>query len=250
MSNTNTPETIEPNDLNSEITKLCSHIQIALLQVEEKYDLEWHLEKTNLEILSGKINRKSVEDEYNFNLINEGGIANYRSALRLSSIFISLAKTAQYEKRLDAAWSFVCKANYQAGIMRGALTKYKTVDAEEIRTKTAKSGGEKKAERYAVDKQEVIRLIREKMPEEGWESPESCFEAIRNDLIESINKRSSSKFGPRPGLNPKKLSFRKTVTQWLKFDVKKMREEKPQSETYFEFDKHSKQHLYDPNNPL
>ena len=229
-----------PNDLDAEINKVRDHLQIALYQIERKFDLDHHLEKIRKEISKGNITSESLESEYDFGLFNTRGVANYKVALRFSSIYIELAMLAKAQEKISTAWYFVCKANYQAGIMRGALTKYMTLDANDIRKEAPQKGGKNRGAKYDGDKADVIRLIKDLAPGGGWKTPTICFETIREKLIESINARKKANFAVRPKLDPSEPDkFRKLVISWIRYDKRKEQNSKPQSEIYDAYEKHS-----------
>lgn len=248
MTETFNIENFMPDDLNTEINKVCNHLQVALHIIEQKFDLAWHLEKVKKELSKGITTADSLNEEYNFSIINNLGKSSYKESLRFASIYIELAKIAKTQKKYNIAWSFVCKANYQAGIMRGTLTKYRLLDADDIHREMARKGGQTRAAKYDDDKAEVTRLIRELAPKDGWKSPEACLEGIKEKLIESINKRRRAKLGPRPELDPDDhKNFKKILLKWLSFDTKKMKESEQQSAVFNEYLKYSNFTMADPN---
>lgn len=246
MTDTFNIESFKPDNLDTQINKVRGHLHIALHQIDGKFDLDWHLQKIRGSLLRGEITAESVDHEYGPYILTDSGKANYKEALRFSSIYIELAELAKAKNQLSNAWSFVCKAHYEAGIMRASLSKHFVRDDDDVRQEVARRGGEKRAKSYDDDKAEVMRLIRELAPEGGWESEAACFESIKDKLRESIEKRKRVKLGDRPKLNQD--NFKRTVINWLTYDQKKARTSTSQNEVYYEYEKFSTFRMTDPNN--
>lgn len=246
MTDTFNIESFKPDNLDTEINKVRGHLHIARHHVERKFDLDLHLQKIRDYLLRGEITAETVDQEYDHYILTNGGKANYKEALRFSSIYIELAELARSKNQLSSAWSFVCKANYEAGIMRASLSKYVVRDDDDVRQEVARRGGEKRAKSYDDDKAEVIRLIRELAPKGGWESEGACFESIKDKLKESIEKRNRVKLGDRSKLNQD--NFKRTVINWLAYDKKKARSSTPQNEVHNEYTKFTTFMKTNPNN--
>jgi hypothetical protein len=104
------------------------------------------------------------------------------------AIFAVLSRQARAKGDIDEAWEFLFIGTelFEANFLR-------TEGAYLQDDNQARKGGEGKSRVSKESMKEPTRFLETKKPDDGWESHDEAFEAIRSDLIESDKKNNNLK---------------------------------------------------------
>ncbi|WP_431821285.1 hypothetical protein [Burkholderia sp. F1] len=129
-----------------------------------------------------------------------------RFYLARACIYAIQADQALERSEPDSAWYRVSTAQRQLGLFDGSYCDpYSTKERMEF----ASLGGQARGEKTAPVRKELIRLLNERRPEDGWIKPRDVFAAVGKELFD---------FSNRNGGFLSETGFRQTLRRWLQDD--------------------------------
>jgi len=156
----------------------------------------------------------------------------FQSYLFLSFICKRWGQANYKTGKKKEGYKFLTEANYYYGLWKGTLefdewNTCKEVKEDEIKN-NANKGGQARTRKFDVIKSEVIRLLKDKVPEGGWRNKTTAVEGIIADLwsfVQAENEKIKKENAfilrndqKRQPINMKKNNFERTVQDWSRND--------------------------------
>lgn len=207
----------------------------GMLEQAREGALSWLVTKSEqyggqMELVSYGV--ESIEDliiDVCFTAKIEGKFQRY---LFLSLVCKSWGQVSYKIGKKDEGLKFLAEANYYYGLWKGAIefdewNTCKDVKQDEIKD-NANKGGQARSRRFDVVKKEVMRLLKEKVPEDGWKNKITAVDDITADLwlfIQSENRKIKNENALLPSYNQIRQPFimeennlGRTVQDWSRND--------------------------------
>ncbi|MDO9178188.1 MAG: hypothetical protein Q7U16_07655 [Agitococcus sp.] len=211
-------------DFTQARNKLLSQLEkywIGLSPENNEYDFsQFHADLTS-EVESGQVDDDYIlfaQTDYLFNQ----NVKTIRKLILVSCTYAHLANIAYEQGHKEKAWSLLTQAFYYQGICSGYPGENSYLSPNK-RREVAKSGGIARAKKYNLIKEEALRLLQEKTPQEGWPKKQKAIDTIRQGVLDYIE-----------GMKDRNITLSSAnIDEWLKKKLPKANElKKPMEPTY------------------
>ncbi|MFJ3483534.1 hypothetical protein ACIPL1_09130 [Pseudomonas sp. NPDC090202] len=235
-----------PYSLEATLKKSADALCLLFFQLENNFDFAEHIKNIRIDILNETLTSDLLTSQAKNCDIEHKKIAPYKTHFQHACIFLELASISVEKGDFEEAWSFVSQTNHLIGLTQAGLVNYNGVDQAEVLAMNARKGAEKKLQKQALDRDEVIRLIQTKRPPEGWIDEDHALRGIIPFFKEALSKNLKSSNGPRFELTPENCEQR--ISNWLKYNKTKQNKNERQNEVRCTFEEESRFRRSNPNN--